>query len=1023
MKHQDKIMENENIKTKKGKKIALVIFLLIVFAVVAVLGSIAINIYIIEKNPMLRSAYVEHWGDYDDTIEQFGEPDEKYENKLVYYNDEYVELLNKLNKLSLRNASEEEIADLNYQISTIIYKKTVFEFDDFGEIKYVYHDSKACNTNSEKKQIKDIKIEGLDTVVKYYFNDIEIRYVTEFTDGSYVKAYSSMAHCKNTEEGETTEVTFSDDFYEYTIERPIVENNHLALKLDNGIYVRLRSNKTIYVEGEGTFNADDIFTKYGEQFELKGDFYNYTGVSPENIIFSSGITSIEGNVDKLISKNSYEGIVYIPESVESIRIDSYWTHFEKTIVTQADSIKKTWIIGNGNTNNIYGVDKCIINNDYVSLIRNDGCYLYETIGSIYKIPTKIDGYPVKELGNVSLSSKTYTNEIQVKIPEGIEVIHPEFWKSDYAKVTLSSTVEKFTILDRDFDTEIELSDNGKISYASGCYVNTETKTLVYATNEVESFPNDVEIKEVGQYAFYQHPDLKKVILPDTVEKIGHNAFNGASNITELVLSENLVYIGEKAFYDCEKITNAYVRKSTSYIGAYAFDMTSITLYCEAAKEPEGWEENWSKGVMSVIWNYGGDSGITEDGLAWKLDANTSKVSIVGFENSKGLNEIKIPEKIEGYEVAKISSQCFHRFIYLDKVYIPECVEEIEESAFAKEGLTIHCEVSSQPVGWDDGWKDKDAHVVWDCKNNNVADDGYIYEMINGIKYGLKDDSAFVARQSTDIKGEVRIPEKVSFENNEYTVLNIANEAFYYCENLTSFIMPEFLDEIGDNTFCGCSSLTNVTLHDKVQRIGFSAFENCNSLESIVIPKSVDHMSGRVFSGCTKLVIYCETASIPTGWDEYWHGSTPYVLDYLNNNKDSDGYFYASVDGLRYRLKDGEGILFNCSADKSGDIVIRDHIEYEGLTYKILQIKDHAFENCGFINSVVIPDCITSIGSYAFYNCSSLTSVIFENTQGWWYSDSTSATSGTSISSSDLEDPVTAAECLTDTYRNHYWKRS
>lgn len=89
----------------------------------------------------------------------------------------------------------------------------------------------------------------------------------------------------------------------------------------------------------------------------------------------------------------------------------------------------------------------------------------------------------------------------------------------------------------------------------------------------------------------------------------------------------------------------------------------------------------------------------------------------------------------------------------------------------------------------------------------------------------------------------------------------------------------------------------------------------------------------------------------------------------------------------------------------------------------MQIKDHAFENCGFINSVVIPDCITSIGSYAFYNCSSLTSVIFENTQGWWYSDSTSATSGTSISSSDLEDPVTAAECLTDTYWNHYWKRS
>ena len=62
----------------------------------------------------------------------------------------------------------------------------------------------------------------------------------------------------------------------------------------------------------------------------------------------------------------------------------------------------------------------------------------------------------------------------------------------------------------------------------------------------------------------------------------------------------------------------------------------------------------------------------------------------------------------------------------------------------------------------------------------------------------------------------------------------------------------------------------------------------NLKNTIVIPKSVDYMSRRVFFGCTKLVIYCETASIPTGWDEYWHGSKPYVLEYLNNNKDSDG---------------------------------------------------------------------------------------------------------------------------------------
>ena len=54
---------------------------------------------------------------------------------------------------------------------------------------------------------------------------------------------------------------------------------------------------------------------------------------------------------------------------------------------------------------------------------------------------------------------------------------------------------------------------------------------------------------------------------------------------------------------------------------------------------------------------------------------------------------------------------------------------------------------------------------------------------------------------------------------------------------------------------------------------------------------------------------------------------------------------------------------------------------------------------------------------------SLTSVTFKNPNGWWYTSSYDATSGTSISSSDLANASTAAEYLTDTYVWDYWKRS
>ena len=54
---------------------------------------------------------------------------------------------------------------------------------------------------------------------------------------------------------------------------------------------------------------------------------------------------------------------------------------------------------------------------------------------------------------------------------------------------------------------------------------------------------------------------------------------------------------------------------------------------------------------------------------------------------------------------------------------------------------------------------------------------------------------------------------------------------------------------------------------------------------------------------------------------------------------------------------------------------------------------------------------------------SLTSVTFKNPNGWWYTSSSDATSGTSIPSSSLVDASTAAGYLTDTYDSYYWKRS
>ena len=89
---------------------------------------------------------------------------------------------------------------------------------------------------------------------------------------------------------------------------------------------------------------------------------------------------------------------------------------------------------------------------------------------------------------------------------------------------------------------------------------------------------------------------------------------------------------------------------------------------------------------------------------------------------------------------------------------------------------------------------------------------------------------------------------------------------------------------------------------------------------------------------------------------------------------------------------------------------------------VTTIGQSAFRYCTALTDVTIPDSVTSIGMQASFGCTALTSVTFENTTGWRRTSSSTATSGTELSSADLADPATAADYLTDTFARYYWKR-
>lgn len=96
--------------------------------------------------------------------------------------------------------------------------------------------------------------------------------------------------------------------------------------------------------------------------------------------------------------------------------------------------------------------------------------------------------------------------------------------------------------------------------------------------------------------------------------------------------------------------------------------------------------------------------------------------------------------------------------------------------------------------------------------------------------------------------EVVIPNSVKIIGGE----NCVSGAFSGCIGITSVVLPDSVQEIGDFSFKGCTGLKSVVIPNSVQKIGRYAFEDCSSLISVSIPSSVQTIGDNAFDYCKSL---------------------------------------------------------------------------------------------------------------------------------------------------------------------------
>ncbi len=85
------------------------------------------------------------------------------------------------------------------------------------------------------------------------------------------------------------------------------------------------------------------------------------------------------------------------------------------------------------------------------------------------------------------------------------------------------------------------------------------------------------------------------------------------------------------------------------------------------------------------------------------------------------------------------------------------------------------------------------------------------------------------------------------------ITEIDRSAFYFQSEITTLVIPDSVQSIGDDAFRYCRKLTSLTLPSGLVRIGNYAFAGCTSLVQIHLSSSVVTIGEYAFNGCTSLV--------------------------------------------------------------------------------------------------------------------------------------------------------------------------
>lgn len=483
------------------------------------------------------------------------------------------------------------------------------------------------------------------------------------------------------------------------------------------------------------------------------------------------------------------------------------------------------------------------------------------------------------------------------------------------------------------------------------YQLNDTEAILWTGNPNPNLPSPyadmetIEVPATVTYAGKTYP----------VTKIGIRAFTQV-NSTSITLPEGLVLIGSEVFLSCPNLTQLNIPASLETITGVLFHNCPKLQNVQVA--PSNTRFEMRRGCLidkvekRLVCAIHADNPVIPYGV--------EKIEKYAFDNDIAATKIAVP-----YGVKTISSWAFG--CPKTEVSLPPTLETMGDGAFynCADLNKVICNAATPPVITSSSFHNLNpdatlyvprfsgeayrAADVWkDFANIEEVDYGLSQNFINyndgELSYRLRGDSAEVWTGNPDPNQKspytmetVNVPAIVTYDGQEFPVRSIYMRTFGQTP-IKSITLPEGLVTLGDGVFWYCPDLTSINIPASLQDINGSLFTHCPNLQQIDIA-----------DGCTNYEMR-NNCLIET--------STKALISVLYGQS-------ATIP---------EGVEIVAARAFYDDESITKAIVPDGVT----TIGSWQFAYCP-VTEISLPATIETIASGAFYNCTGATKVTCEAT--------------------------------------------